>query len=156
MKPFHFPLETVLILRQQQERTAKQQYASTLAARGIAELQVNKAASELATVWDTVSQELRQGLTASRLGELQRWCVVVETRWHESQAVLDEARKISEQAFQEMTAAVRAREALDRFRDKSEHIHARARQNEEQKNLDEMAVQLTSAPGLLQTAGHVD
>ena len=154
MKPFHFPLETVLILRQQQERTAKQHYATTLAACKKAELQVGKAAGELATVWDTVAQELRQGLTASRLGELQRWCLVVETRWHECQAVLDEARKIAERAFQEMTAAVRACEALDRFREKSRHAHDRARVAGEQKELDELAVQLSSTPGLLQTAGH--
>ena len=53
-----------------------------------------------------------------------------------------------------MTLAARDREALDRFYDKSRQAYVHQAEYEEQKNLDELAVQLSSTPGPLQFAGH--
>jgi flagellar biosynthesis chaperone FliJ len=52
-----------------------------------------------------------------------------------------------------MTLAVRDREALDHFYDKSRRAHAREAHREEQKTIDELAVQLNSTPGPLQFTG---
>ena len=52
-----------------------------------------------------------------------------------------EARRAANDAFRLMTVAVREREALDHFHDKSRRLWQRAFQAEEQKMFDELAVQ---------------
>ena len=150
MKPFHFSLELVRVLRQQKERLAQQSYATALTASNEAERQVQGAEAELTSVWNLLGGELRQGLTASRLAEFRSWCQVLEVRWQERRAAAAEARRAAERAFEQMTVAAREREALDRFHDKSRRAHNRAAQREEQKTIDELAVQLSTTPGPLQ------
>jgi flagellar export protein FliJ len=152
MKPFHFSLELVRTLRQQKERAAQLRYTSALSACDEAERLLQFANAELAAVWGLVREELVRGLSASQLANLRMWCQVLETRRNERQTALHSARRAAETALQAMTVAAREREALDRFHDKSRLAHHRATQREEQKNIDEMAVQLSSTPGPLQSA----
>ena len=153
MKPFRFSLELLRVLRKQKERAAQQRYVGTLTARNAAELELQRAGTELAVVWNLLGQELGQGIAAGRLADLRSWCKVLETRWNECKGSLEAARRAAEQAFQEMTLAAREREALDRFYDKSRRIHDREVLREDQKITDEMAVQLSSTPGPLQFTG---
>jgi flagellar export protein FliJ len=152
MKPFHFTLEPLRVLRRQKERTAQQRYAQALAACNLVERQLEQAAMELVAGWKLFGEELCQGIVADRLTFLHNWCKVLETRRNEKQAELDKSRQAAEAMFQVMTAAVRDREALDRFHDKSRRIHVRAVQREEQKNFDELAVQMSGMPGPMQFA----
>jgi hypothetical protein len=78
----------------------------------------------------------------------------LKIRRNEGMAALDEARNAAGRAFRDMTLAARDREALDRFYDKSRQAYVHQAEYEEQKNLDELAVQLSSTPGPLQFAGH--
>ena len=153
MKPFRFSLESLLILRRQKERIAQQRYARALTACEAARFELQCATTEQVTGWNLLGRELGQGISADRLASLRSWCKVLETRWNERKAALEEARHTIELAFQEMTVAARDREALDRFYVKSRHTHDRAAQREEQKIFDELAVQLNGAPGPLQSAG---
>jgi flagellar export protein FliJ len=153
MKPFHFSLESLRVLRQQKERLAQKKFSQALTVVNEAELQLQSSITELAGVWNMLSHELKQGIAAERLAALRSWCKVLEIRWNERKSTLNEARHAAELALQEMTFAVRDREALDRFYDKARRAHGRAVQREEQKIYDEMAVQLSSAPGPLQFAG---
>ena len=150
MKPFHFSLESLRVLRQQKERVAQQRYAAALAACEEARRQVQNAATELAAGWNLLGHELGQGIAAGRLAGLRTWCKALEIRWNERKAALGEARRAADAAFNEMTCAVRDRESLDRFYEKSLRAHDRAVQVEEQKNFDEMAVQMNGVPGALQ------
>lgn len=145
MKPFRFALEPIRVLRQQKERAVQQQYAQALAACTVAERQLEKAGTELAAGWELLSRELGNGILNDRLINLRTWCKVLEIRRNERLAGLTEARLAAETLFQQMTAAVRDREALDRFHDKSQREHNRAVQREEQKTFDEQAVQLSGA-----------
>jgi flagellar export protein FliJ len=154
MKPFRFPLESLRVLRTQKENLAQQHYANALAACGRAETQLQSATTELTAFWDSFSRELANGIAAGKIKETRAWCSVLELRRNERKAALDETRRASAKAFQEMLAAVREREALDRFHDKSRRAHDREVQREEQKNFDEMAVQSHGANQLLQFAGH--
>jgi flagellar export protein FliJ len=154
MKPFRFPLESLRVLRTQQENLAQQHYANALAVCGRAETQLKSAATVLTSFWDSFSRELVNGIAAGKIKETRAWCVVLELRKNECKAAFDEMRRASAKAFQEMLAAVREREALDRFRDKSRRAHDREVQREEQKNFDEMAVQSHGVNQLLQFAGH--
>jgi flagellar export protein FliJ len=153
MKPYHFSLESLRVLRQQKERAAQQRYAGALAVCHEAELQLQHATAELAAGWNLLGQELGHGTTANWLTSFRAWCKVLEIRWNERKAALDETRRTAEQLFQEMACAVRDREALDRFHDKSRHVHDCAVQREEQKMFDELAVQMNGAPGPLQFTG---
>lgn len=154
MKPFRFPLESLRVLRKQKENLAQQHYSNALAACGRAETQLQVAIKELTAGWDSASRELVIGIAAGKIADTRAWCMVLELRRNERWAALDEARRASARAFQEMLAAGREREALDRFYDKSRRAYDREVQREEQKNFDEMAVQSHGANGLLQFAGH--
>jgi flagellar export protein FliJ len=154
MTRFKFPLESLRVLRKQKERAAQQRYARTLAACRKAESQLQEAFSVLETGWNSLKHELAAGVGAGRLVHLRTWCTVLEIRWHERKAALIEARRVADLMFQEMTAAMRDREGLDRFHDKARLAHDQEAQRAEQKNFDEMAVQSSANPGLLQFTGH--
>jgi flagellar export protein FliJ len=153
MKPFHFSLESLRVLRRQKERVAQQRYARALAACDEAGRQLQHAASELATGWNLLGHELDLGIAAGRLAGLQTWCRVLESRKNERQAALEKNRCTAELMFREMILAIRNRKALDRFYDKSRYAYDCEAQREEQKTYDELAVQLSNTPGPLQFTG---
>jgi flagellar export protein FliJ len=154
MKAFHFSLQPLRVLRQQKEEMTQQGYAQALAACNQAGLQLQDAAANLAAGWSLLNQELERGVTAERLAAIQAWCMILKIQRNDCQAALDEARRAAGLAFQKMTLAVREREILDRFYDKSLGLHARKVECEEQKAMDELAVQMSSTPGPLQFTGH--
>ncbi len=145
MKAFTFPLESLRTLRQQRENAAQQVYARALAACDGAARALQFAEQELQTGRDLLTAEVAGGTTAGRIVHLRTWCTVLEIRRNESAAVLAEARRKANDAFRLMTLAVREREALDHFHDKSQRLWLRAFQAEEQKMFDELAVQRQSA-----------
>ena len=154
MKRFNFPLEPLRVLREQNERTARQRHAKALAACEVAELQLQSATKKLSEGWGVLTQELANNASAGKIMSLRTWCLVLEIQKHERVAALTEARRIAELTFQAMIAATREREGLDRFRDKSRRVHEYEFRREEQKNFDEMAVQSSRMGGLLEFAGH--
>lgn len=154
MKKFIFPLESLRTLRKQREHAAQQRYAKALAACDQAAKQLDDMVKELTGAWDTLVGELAQGVTAQRVMSLRTWCTVLEIRRNERRAALEEARRLADAAFREMVSAARERESLDRFFDKSRTAHEHSVQQEEQKNFDELAVQMSSTNSLLQLAGH--
>jgi flagellar export protein FliJ len=154
MKRFKFSLESLRVLRQQKERAAQLRYARALVACSNAEIQLQSAAVELEANWNLLRGELTNIVGVNRLVQLRTWSTVLEIRWNERKGALIEARRIAELAFQEMLAATRDREGLDRFHDKARRVHEQKAQREEQKYFDEMAVQSGESRGLLQFAGH--
>jgi len=154
MKQFIFPLESIRTLRKQKERAAQQRYAKALAACDTAAAQLQLAVEELSGAWDSLVQKLVHGLESEKIMELRTWCTVLEIRRNERKAALEEARRLSDAAFREMVSAARERESLDRFYEKSRTAHEREALREEQKNFDELAVQMNGVNSLLQFAGH--
>ncbi len=148
MKAFHFPLESIRVLRQQRERTAQQAYARALTKCDTLARKLHVAEEKLAEGRAAVIYELEHGAAASHIVGLRTWCVVLEVRSHECESALAEARRAAAQAFQALTLAVREREALDRFHEKSRRAWAHEAQLAEQKIFDELAVQRQSAPAL--------
>jgi flagellar export protein FliJ len=153
MKRFKFSLESLRVLRQQKERAAQLRYARALTACSKAEIQLQSAAVELEANWNSLRGELNGIIGVNRLVQLRTWSTVLEIRWNERKGALIEARRIAELAFQEMLAATRDREGLDRFHDKAQKIYAQKVQREEQKYFDELAVQAGDSRGLLQFDG---
>lgn len=152
MKAFRFPLEPLRVLRKQKERAAQQRYARSLFACNAAAVQLEKAAGELNVGHDLLAKELNNGVPAAKIMNLRTWCMVLEINQHERKAAFTETRRIADLAFQEMSAAMRDREGLDRFYDKARRAHAQEFLCEEQKNFDELAVQLNGVTSLLQFA----
>jgi flagellar export protein FliJ len=141
MKAFNFPLESLRTLRKQREHLAQQCYAHALTARDQARRLQELAEEELRSGRVVLMTELKAGAPAARIVSLRTWCSVLEIRRNERAAAVEEARRHVNEAFQQMTAAVRDRESLDRFYEKSERLWQRAAAAEEQKIFDELAVQ---------------
>jgi flagellar export protein FliJ len=154
MKAFHFPLEPLRVLRKQRERVAQQRYAQSLLACQAAAAQLEKAARDLSIGHNLLAAELSAGLPAARIMNLRTWCLALEIKQHERQAAFAETRRVADLAFQEMAAAMREREGLERFFEKARRRHAQAAAREEQKNFDELAIQLNGASALLQPAAN--
>jgi flagellar export protein FliJ len=150
MKAFNFPLESLRTLRKQREQAAQQRYAQALVACDGAQRLLQLADEEMAACQVLQAAELKTGATAGRIVQLQVWSTVLRTRRAECQTRLDEAQRNANDAFRLMTAAVRERESLDHFHDKSQRIWQRAFHAEEQKMFDELAVQRQSVPAIFE------
>lgn len=148
MKAFKFPLESLRTLRKQRENAAQQFYARALSACDSAARSLVLAEEELKTGHTMFQGELSTGTTASHLVHLTTWCAMLEIRRNERAAALAEARRGANEAFRAMTVAVRDREALDRFHDKSLTKWHHEFIADEQKMFDELAVQRQSGNGL--------
>jgi len=148
MKGFSFPLESIRVLRQQRERAAQQRYARALIQREGAEQVLKTAEGQLADGYKLLGEELGRGAGIGRILHLRTWCNVLEMRFHESEAALEQASHATTEAFNFMCAARRDRETLDRFHDKSRNSWQRDCHQAEQKMLDELAVQRQSAPAM--------
>lgn len=156
MKPFHFPLESLRILRKQRERAAQQRYAKSLASCRKAETHLQAATVEWEAGLAQLEHELRGGLSAGRLANLRNGCLVLEIRWRERQAALMEARRVASLIFQEMSAATREREGLDQFHNRARRAHEQQQQRAEQKIFDEIATQAAGSDRILQWAGQAN
>jgi flagellar export protein FliJ len=151
MKAFNFPLESLRTLRKQRESAAQQRYARALALCDSAARLLQMADAEMAAGRALLLKELQSGATAARIVQLHAWCNVLEVRRKDCAAGLETARRDANDAFRLMTAAVREREALDRFHDKSQRLWQRAFHADEQKMFDELAVQRQAGPALEKT-----
>ena len=146
MKAFNFPLESLRTLRQQREQTAQQRYSRLLVLCDGATRVFQLAETELLAGHALVNQELTAGASAARIINLQLWCKVLELRRNECVAALHAARTEASEAFRVMANAVRDREALDKFHEKSHRTWEQAAQKAEQNIFDELAIQRQSGP----------
>ena len=146
MKAFKFPLESLLTLRQQREQSAQQKYSQALARCDEAARALKLAETELLTGHAMLDHELSNGASAARIMNLQMWCKVLEARRKECATALAGAQLEANEAFRAMTTAVREREALDKFYEKSRRVWERALLNAEQKIFDELAIQRQHEP----------
>ncbi len=144
MKAFNFSLESLRTIRKQREQQAQQRYTRALTLCDGAARILQLAETELLTGHTLLHHELTAGTSAARIINLQTWGKVLEMRRNECAASLQAARAEANEAFRAMTAAVREREALDKFYEKSRRLWERALLNTEQKIYDELAIQSQS------------
>ncbi|MFO1486968.1 MAG: flagellar FliJ family protein [Verrucomicrobiota bacterium] len=154
MKSFRFPLQSLRVLREQKEQAAQKNYALALRAAEDAAARVKAAGDELSASWATLGKELAGGVTAMQLLRTRAWCNALELRLKERATVLEKARLAVDAVWQEMLAATRDREALDRYYKKNRRAHDRKAQGEEQKQMDELAVRMADTRSTLELAGH--
>jgi len=149
MKSFHFSLSALSVLREQHEQAMQKKYADSLRFCEESAARVEAASHDLMTCWQDLTGKLSAGVSAMEFLRARAWCNVLELRLKERTAALEQARLKVDAVWQEMLIATRDRESLDRFHDKKRRVYNADAQREEQKELDELAVQLAATPGPL-------
>lgn len=146
MKPFRFPLQPILLLKEQAEQIARERYAATLRACEEAAARVQQASQELTECWAGLCQKLAGGLPSGELLRARAWCNVLELRVKERAAALEQARHAVDAVWHELMRAARERDGLERLQDRRRAVYHRAAQAAQQKELDELGLQLLHAP----------
>ena len=139
MKNFKFSLQALLVLREQQEQTALQEYGKALLARERAMSAVRSAQEELLQGWAQFHERLAAKCAAADLAQMQQWCQSLERKVQELEYVAKAARGQAKQAFFQLLAARQAKTVLEELAAKQKARHERARRKKEQKALDESA-----------------
>jgi flagellar export protein FliJ len=147
MKSFQFSLAALTVLREQQEQAAQKKYVEALHFCEQAAGRVEAASQELMTCWRDLTGKLSAGVSAVEFLRARAWCNVLELRLKERTTALEQARLKVDAVWQEMLIATRDRESLDRFEAKKRRAYNTQLQRAEQKELDELAIQLATAPG---------
>jgi flagellar export protein FliJ len=147
MKSFQFSLAALSVLREQQEQTAQKKYVDALHFCEAAAGRVETASQDLMTCWRDLTGKLSAGVSAVEFLRARAWCNVLELRLKERTAALEQARLKVDAVWQEMLIATRDRESLDRFHEKKRRAYNAQVQRAEQKELDELAIQLAATPG---------
>ena len=142
MKPFHFPLKSLRVLREQKERVAQKRYVEALRASDAAAAKLDAGTHELAAAWTALFEEVAGGVIVGRLHQTRAWCGELERRCEEMEAALKLAQRATQDAWREMTLATRDREAVDKLRTHCRRDYDRGVQRDEQKQLDEMGLRL--------------
>jgi flagellar export protein FliJ len=153
MKPFKFPLEPLRVLRKQRERATQQRYARALVNCRKAEAQMQASVAAWEAGLAQLGSALSGGVPAGHFANLRNGCLVLEIQWREHQAAMLEARRVAGLIYQEMTAATREREGLDRFHNRARRAHEQELRRAEPKIFDEMATQSAGRDHFWQLAG---
>jgi flagellar export protein FliJ len=149
MKSFQFSLSALSVLREQHEQAAQKRYVEALHFCEQAAGRVETASQELMTCWRDLTGKLSAGVSAVEFLRARAWCNVLELRLKERTAALEQARLKVDAVWQEMLGATRDRESLDRFQARKRRAYNTQVQRAEQKELDELAIQLATTPGPL-------
>ena len=149
MKSFQFSLSALSVLREQHEQAAQKRYVEALHFCEQAAGRVETASQELMTCWRDLTGKLSAGVSAMEFLRARAWCNVLELRLKERTAALEQARLKVDAVWQEMLVATRDRESLDRFQARKRRAYNTQVQRAEQKELDELAIQLATTPGPL-------
>jgi flagellar export protein FliJ len=154
MKPFAFSLQSIRVLREQKEQAAQQRFGQALRACEEAARALQLASDALAEGWNALCQELKAGVTATKLARTRAWCEVLESRHKERSAALEEARRAMDAASSLMLSAMRDRQALDRFHDRCRAQYDRELRRHDQKTLDELGLRPALSAGPLAGKRH--
>lgn len=141
------------MLRERKAEAAQQQHAKALRACRTAQEQLDMANLRLAEAREWLAMVLAENPEAGKITGVRAWCAALEIKQREHLKLLDESRRIAEATLREMAVATRDREALDRYREKSQRAYEYELRREEQKVTDEMAAQPGRMGGLLELAG---
>lgn len=145
MKPFHFTLESVRIVRQRHEQDAMDLYARTLLMRQQAVERLEAVQQLLRAGWQELRQLMARGCQAANAARMHEYHRSLEKRRDECVAALGVAERRVNAAFQAMIAARREREVVDKCFDKQKARHQREQVRVEQKFLDDLAGRRTAS-----------
>ncbi len=138
MKSFRFNLQSLLTLRQRQERTIMENYAQTLLARHRAIEAFDAIHRELAAVWSRSSAELMEGSRADDVLRLHFHSCGLDEERRRRETAVGTAERAANLALGKLLASRQARKMVDQHRDHQRAEHDRASNRAEQKILDDL------------------
>ncbi len=141
MKPFKFSLEAVATTRRRLEQAALENYAQALLVRQSAVTQLESIQHDLEAAWLRLRQTLESGCSASSATRLRQESSFLEDERKLREDALAQAERGVSQALQQMLAARKQREAVEKVRGKKRLEYDRDAQRDTQKFLDELATQ---------------
>jgi flagellar export protein FliJ len=139
MKAFRFPLQAILTLREEQEQEAQRGYAQALREVDAVRAAVAGVEGEIAGSADEQAARLRNGTPASELQRLAGYRMVLELRLQSLRADLERVHRASEEARLRLLKAAQNRQALEKYRDKLQRVHAAHVARSERNQLDDLA-----------------
>ena len=141
MKPFRFTLEAVRTLRKRQEQEAMEAYAAAVATRQKALEGLREAERECEAAWAMSRERKAGGAPAAHLSQVEDYCRLAEEFKKCCAEMLADAQRKVDAALEKLLAARKAREAVDKFRQRQRNRYNRELVRAEQKILDEIAQQ---------------
>ncbi|MBI5799099.1 MAG: flagellar FliJ family protein [Verrucomicrobia bacterium] len=138
MKAFKFTLEAVRTLRARQEKIALEQYGKSVQTRDQAIAFLWKTREELEKIFEQRRQQAG-GAVAGSLAQLEKWSKEVAAREKECLQNVQLANMRVETTWQELIAARKDREIVEKYLDRQRESYERSLDREEQKALDELA-----------------
>jgi flagellar export protein FliJ len=139
MKPFHFTLEALRILRKRQEHAALEQYSSALHRQRQAEERQQAVQTELQAAWLQRQNQMAAGAPAGMVLQLQNYGVFLEARLEECTGAVKTAIEAVARRWEVLLNARQQREIVDKYHEKQRKRHEQACLREEQKELDEFS-----------------
>lgn len=140
MRPFRSKLAALLTIRQKQEQAKLEAYARAMQARQAA-LDTRRAIQNLVTTLQgEIRASMQVGCTASVLSQFQGYGLRLADDLRRADGQLAAAENTLSFALNELQAARRRRETVEKFQTKERAGYAREVLVEEQKLLDEMAL----------------
>ncbi len=139
MKRFRFSLQPLLTLRRRREQAALEQYGRAVTARQEAVETLRVARAEWETICRVRTNLLASGAAAGDLAQAQAYCRAMEEAVAACELEVLRAQRVVEQTWQKLLEARRAREVVDKYRQRQRESYDRALQRDEQKTLDDLA-----------------
>jgi flagellar export protein FliJ len=154
MRPFRFPLQALLTLRQQREQDAQRQYARRLLAVEVVQQNLAATRLEVQHLADEHQIRLRHGAQAHEFRRLDLYRHALNDRLTRLEQDLATARKAAERAWLALVQATQNRQALDQYRQKRRRAYDYALAREEQRLLDDLAARAPTLAGAWRQPAH--
>jgi len=139
MKKFRFSLEAILLLREREEQRAVEKFMRASAAHRERLERLEDAERDFAKAAAELREKSARGIPGMELRQMQGHLGALEDLRKERARAAAESQAALGQARDELAAARRRKEVIDRFREKQRRKHAEAARLEELKFLDELA-----------------
>jgi flagellar export protein FliJ len=148
MRRFRFPLEAVLTVRKRQENQALERYGAAVRGHREAAAAVSSAERDLLEAWGGFRVEMEGGCDGARLACQRAQCQALDLRGRKARERLRQAEQEMRASHEGLIEARRQREVVEKLEERAHREHARERQREEARFLDELALQRCRVGGV--------
>ncbi len=139
MKPFRFRLQSLLSLREREERKALEAFAASLREAELAESRLRATQARINDHWNAAAETLRAGCAPAELQSWQSFGQILVREESRCRAAAVAASESASQARRGLMAARQRREVVESLKTRHRETHERESLHEEQTLLDDIA-----------------
>lgn len=143
MKPFRFRFDKVLHVRETREKSSRSRFAVALRAWRSAEKALERARADHRDALEAMAAA-RAGSSVSEVLLLEPGIRATERRLHVQAERTQEAAQEASRRREDLVVATRARRVVEKLRERRRWVHVYRENWEEQKHVDEVAIQFAS------------